>query len=962
MNFEKELWTVIFALYKHEFLGYLFQPYAIQLTERGLMLYNYKRIVQETIADYEPILTAEQKKLIEYVDACDQKNVIKRFYKKFIKPADFFQKHYSKEVAAVVTPYIEKRLNLFLQNAKNQWLFIQGVDGYPAYKQINLHPHYGKIRFHLKRDEVETRYFPTTLLADKRIHLAKSHSIMLTKNPVWLLSDTDLYQLTANVDYQKVSPFLTKNHIAVPKSAEKTFYEKFLPNLLSQHEIKVEGLLHLDTIMQKPEMCLHLAKDLQDQWVLNLCFRYDEELVPATHNRYAIASISFTDALVHIQRKQRDAINEKEAIDKLLQLGFEAGPGYQILGPEQSTGFSLISFLSEKADVLAALGVELIQHGEVKFAISPPLLDLQVQENQDWFDVRAKVILGGIPLPISRLRYHILNKIEVFELPDGHYATIPKAWFARLNTLFHFSENGIDATQLRVKSMHAPILEAVQGPGIFNSGWYAQLLQKGIEPDDELSYEGLQTTLRPYQQAGYDWMCFLRRFNLGGILADDMGLGKTIQTIALLWADKKQKQHIEPNQSFTNLIVVPTSLLYNWQNELQKFAPKLRIALYAGSQRIKMQPLLAHIDVLITSYGVMRLDIQWLKKQKFNYVVIDEGQIIKNPTAKITQAALALQAKNRLVLSGTPIENSVQDLWPIMQFVNPGLLGDLNDFKQQFQVAIEKEPTGSASSQLKNIINSFILRRTKKQVAADLPDKVEQVLYCGMTEEQERLYETTKSSYRNEIWTVAEQFGIAKANMLILRGLTKLRQIANHPALVDTAYSDTSGKFEEIVLSMEIALAEKHKMLVFSQFVKHLELVKKWLNDKKIPFYYLDGSTDKKQRLALVDAFNEPQNNVAVFLISLKAGGVGLNLTAADYVFMLDPWWNPFAEIQAIDRAHRIGQNKTVFTYRFITKNTVEEKILAMQAQKKQVSNQLIAADSSFVKALSMADLAHLFN
>ena len=363
-------------------------------------------------------------------------------------------------------------------------------------------------------------------------------------------------------------------------------------------------------------------------------------------------------------------------------------------------------------------------------------------------------------------------------------------------------------------------------------------------------------------------------------------------------------------------------------------------------------------DLVLTSYGITRLDIDVLKEYYFNYIILDESQAIKNPGSNIARAVKKLKSKYRLILTGTPLENSTLDLWSQMTFINPGLLGSQSFFKNEFLLPIEKRKDEKKTQKLNAIIKPFILRRHKSQVATELPEKVLNVQYCGMTTMQEEQYEEVKSYYRNKILDEIETKGISKSQFLLLQGLSKLRQLANHPKLVDPDYKGDSGKLEDVTYMINNAVSEGHKILIFSQFVKHLSIVKDYLNTHKLQYAYLDGGT--KNRQEQVEVF---QNNskVKIFLISLKAGGLGLNLTKADYVFLLDPWWNPAVESQAIDRAHRIGQENKVFTYKFITKNTVEEKILALQQKKIKLATDLITTEESFVKELCKEDIESLF-
>jgi SNF2 family DNA or RNA helicase len=379
-----------------------------------------------------------------------------------------------------------------------------------------------------------------------------------------------------------------------------------------------------------------------------------------------------------------------------------------------------------------------------------------------------------------------------------------------------------------------------------------------------------------------------------------------------------------------------------------------------GNQRNKELTNFAYYDVVLSTYHTVRQDIDQLSRFPFHYIILDESQMIKNPSSKLYQSILELQAEHRIVLTGTPIENSLTDLWSQINFVNPGLLGTLSFFKRSFVQPIQKRKDEERELKLKELINPFILRRTKQEVARELPPVYEQIRYCNMTEDQKRLYEEEKSLARNHILESMEEVGMEKSSMVVLQALTRLRQIANHPAMVEEMEGIDSGKFTEVYRDIESVVAEGHKVLIFSSFVKHLELFRNQLDQDKYRYAYLTGSQNQRQREEAVKEFQK-KTSCPLFLISLKAGGVGLNLTAADYVFILDPWWNPAAELQALNRAHRIGQEKNVFVYRFISNDTIEEKIQRLQERKRELAEAFVAANNP-LKDLTEKELLELFH
>src|SRR3989339_811485 len=429
--------------------------------------------------------------------------------------------------------------------------------------------------------------------------------------------------------------------------------------------------------------------------------------------------------------------------------------------------------------------------------------------------------------------------------------------------------------------------------------------------------KNVNAELRPYQKAGYDWLCFLNKSGFNGILADDMGLGKTLQTLSLF-----QKIKDEKNKNTKPLLVItPTSLVFNWKNEIQKFTPNLKVYVHHGTKRInsnqKIQEIIKNNDLIITTYGVLKNDLELFSKITFEYIVLDEAHIIKNPQSINAKSVCSLNGKNKLAISGTPIQNNLMELWSLFNFLNPGYLGGYNFFKETFMFPIEKNQDKDVNASLKKIISPFLLRRTKKIIADELPEKNEIILKSDFSESERRNYDEWKEYYKEEIRVSITQNGFSKSKMKILEGLTKLRQICLHPKMVDPEYKGSSSKFDLLMIEIEKILEEGHKVLVFSSFVKMLSII--------------------------------------------KEGGLGLNLTSADYVFIVDPWWNPAVEMQAMDRAHRIGQDKKVFVYKMIAQDSIEEKILKLQESKKKLVEDLIVEEKSLLKEIDLKGIESLF-
>ncbi|WP_341837344.1 DEAD/DEAH box helicase [Chitinophaga pollutisoli] len=548
----------------------------------------------------------------------------------------------------------------------------------------------------------------------------------------------------------------------------------------------------------------------------------------------------------------------------------------------------------------------------------------------------------------------IRHKSKYVELGDGTTGLLPAEWIQRLAKFFQAGE--IDAEMLKF-----PKISFSEVSQLFEREMLDEVVQteiahfkKAFGPNGKIapvkSPAGLRTELRPYQQDGLNWLHHLNKFNFGGCLADDMGLGKTVQVIAFILSLKAQQGHA------THLVVAPTSVLFNWQEEIQRFAPELQVQLHHGPGRLKTAADMGRYDVILTSYGTLPSDISLLKAFRFDYIFLDESQAIKNPGSERYKAARLLQARNRIVMTGTPVENNSVDLYGQLSFACPGLLGSKQYFKEIYAVPIDKFSFTQRAMDLQRTVKPFILRRTKKQVALELPEKTELTIYCEMNAEQRKIYDACEQELRDYIAasTVEE---IHKNSMHVLTGLTRLRLICNSPELLKEGLPGGNSVKLEVLTEQIVHKSREHKILVFSQFTGMLDLIRTELEKLDIPFELLTGQTVNRG-----EKVNNFQTNdaIRVFLISLKAGGVGLNLTEADYVYLVDPWWNPAAENQAIDRSHRIGQRKNVMAVRLICSGTVEEKIRRLQARKQQLAQDLIQTDVSTLQHLSKAELLEI--
>ena len=681
-------------------------------------------------------------------------------------------------------------------------------------------------------------------------------------------------------------------------------------------------------------------------------FDYDGSVVPAHGGSAAYDS----------QRRRlviRDAAAEQDALQRLQQLGFRRGWA-QAGNPGQLT--VAVDQFPRAVRTLVREGWHVEADGRVFRA--PRSFNVHVKSGIDWFELHGTVDFGeGRSASIADLLAALRRGDATVVLDDGTRGMVPEDWLKRYLRIASFGDT--EGDHIRYRPTQTALLDALleDQPAVTIDEAFGRAraeLQKfsGIRPVDPP--ESFAGTLREYQREALGWFEFLRRFGFGGCLADDMGLGKTVMVLALLEAQRTRRDgadgvggHDRPGPS---LVIVPRSLVFNWKNEAARFAPDLRVLDYTGTSRDAAS--IADYDLVLTTYGTLRRDVVHLREHSFDYVILDEAQAIKNATTASAKAVRLLRGRHRLALSGTPIENHVGELWSLFDFLNPGLLGTAQAFKTATvgQTRAEREDLALVTRALRPLI----LRRTKAQVEPELPPRTEQTIQCELDAPQRRFYDELRTHYRTMLIARVARTGLAKSKMQVLEALLRLRQVACHPGLVDSRRIDEpSAKFDVLLPQLIEVVEEGHKALVFSQFTSFLALLRSRLEDAGLSYEYLDGRT--RDRAARVERFNtDPE--CRVFLISLKAGGLGLNLTTADYVFLLDPWWNPAVEAQAIDRAHRIGQDKHVFAYRLIAKDTVEEKVAELQQSKRELADAILTADPALIRNLSADDLEWLLS
>ncbi|MEY2595397.1 MAG: hypothetical protein RI965_669 [Bacteroidota bacterium] len=769
--------------------------------------------------------------------------------------------------------------------------------------------------------------------------------------------NNQLYCWSSLEDVEAIGHFISEKNTQIPIDQWPAFLKDEVLPFARKYKVDFDKSIMSDVFEGEPTLRL-LLQEKNDYLIFTPIFDYHGYEV-----KYSDKETVYISEAGKIKLIKRNAEVESGFIHRIISLHsnfIRAENSFNLIlkGSEvlKNNWFFLFVDAMREANV-PIVGFEILKN--FRFNTAKPETRIYISNGIDWFDAKVDIVFGNQKVTVADIKKALQNKQQYVQLNDGSLGILPEEWLKKYSLLFKVGEGKLD--QLRLSKYHLSVIDE-----LYNGIDEEEVMIKLEEKYDRLRSfnrinevnppKALAHVLRPYQVAGYHWLNYLNEVGWGGILADDMGLGKTVQALSFIQLYK------EKFGKMTTLVVCPTSLMFNWENEIKKFTPNLSYIIHHGGERIRNNKRFEDHDVIITTYGTLRSDIKFMVEIEFDYVVLDESQAIKNPQSKVTKAASLLNAKNKLCMSGTPLQNNTFDIYAQMNFLNPGMLGSVEYFRNEFATPIDKFGEKENKDHLRKLLFPFILRRTKEQVAKDLPEKIETVLFCEMEEEQRNIYDAYRNDYRDKIMGVISEQGIDKSQLTILQGLMKLRQICDSPAIMneEEKMPNASVKLDEIGREITENIGN-HKALIFSQFLGMLALIKEKLVELGVKFEYFDGSTTATERERAIQSF---QNNdeVRVFLISLKAGGVGLNLTAADYVYIVDPWWNPAVEQQAIDRTHRIGQTKNIFAYRMICKDTIEDKIIQLQEKKRNLARDLVTDDSGFVKSLTKEDVEYLFS
>lgn len=932
---------IIVALVQHLVLGPLLIPY---VTEEGPeeTIYLQEQAFHAS-SEVPEKLPPIEREIIEIASRYTEKKLMAA-YSREKTVAAFLKKVSENTLRKTIWPFIERKMEqiidlicthnipLYQNQAGNKIVY--------PHSRIDVSPYYTEAYFHFEADEQTFSYTLTCTRNGEDISLREKKPVLvLTHEPATLLLNTELHRFK-NIQASRILPFTNKREVSVDVSLMQKYMENIVFPIVQYHEVSANNL----PLYQEERICqpiLTVEETIFDGLALKLEFQYGDHFFRAIPFRpkYAYLKKEKDQTSVHYYYRNQE---EETRIRQLLEdRGLTAKGECTFALRKDAPEKDLAEWMMAHKELLTDHFKLTNSQRNIEYSLEDIVVQKNIQETQDWFELHINVRIGEFNFPFIRFRKNILEGRRDFLLPNGRLVLLPEEWFSKFGDLFLFGES--DEKEIRIKRAFSGIVQAA----------FEKKQGKIYQPKEETPPPAqLKATLRSYQKDGFNWMLHLYKHRLGGCLADDMGLGKTLQTLTLLqylYSQTEEKRN-------ASLIVMPTSLIHNWKREVKKFTTLKAYEYCANSlpSNLYMKSAFDNHHIVLTSYGMMRNNIDALEKYPFDYVVLDESQHIKNSESQTFKSALRLQSNFRLVLTGTPIENSLRDLWSQFYFIQPGLLGTEGEFSKNYITPV-KQGDQRIESRLQKLISPYILRRSKEEVAPELPSLTEEIIFCSMSSEQKKIYLQEKNGLRNVLLQMSLS-PVRHNNLTALNGIMRLRQLASHPQMVLDDYTGSSEKLEDILAIFETLRSEGHKVLIFSSFVKHLNLIAQALEERNWKYALLTGSTvHREEEIARFNAHKDIQ----AFLISLKAGGVGLNLTQADYVFIVDPWWNPAAEMQAISRAHRIGQDKHVMAYRFITEDSIEEKILQLQEEKRKLSETFITESNPF-EALTDQEWAKL--
>lgn len=967
---------IVFNLYPFNESLYLPSANIAEVDKSGQLKYYVQRATAATIAPYGIEISEILRRLLGIIDALEPAALESKYKPTKAKTAVPLARLLSDaDTKPVVERFIFNNLDIFLTEIHRHNLPLTLDFKRKSWARdviINIASEPLVPHLFFKKTNAGVEYRLSLGTEDEKWNLRERNVTPLTNtDPAWILVDYALFRVPG-INGNMVKPFRQKDSVQIPPDKERVYFRQFIAKSISRGRVEAEGFRvekadHLRSVRLEP-----VENVLENRWLLRPVFEYDGAEFSWGDRRNHITALDIPkedagEITVHLITRNEAA--EQLSISSLEAMGLmPSGNTFALANDAGQYLAAILHFLTRHRPALEAAGftVTAPRVENKTLALAAHDISIRSEATGDWFDVQGVVTIGDFSFPFQKLLPNLRRRDPFFLLPDGTFFLIPDEWFARYAEL-------AGAVLEKGEMLHLPkaLFTVLQEtlPGITDAG----LPEINPENIDYQPSEHLKANLRPYQLTGVKWLIGHLQHGFGACLADDMGLGKTLQTIAILVYAKEDirtsgtppplkesevdegapesgiqldifQSHQQQIRPLRALVILPASLVFNWQQELAKFAPSLFVYSHAGPRRLKDARALASHDVVLTTYHTARQDLVLLEKTGWQFIVLDESQQIKNRESEVSKVVRALRGRHKISLSGTPIENSLADLWTQMEFISPDTLGSYETFREQFQLPIEKQNDGQAKARLFKRVKPFFLRRTKEEVAPDLPELTQQVFFSEMPDTQRKLYEQVKSAVRNEILSL---FDDPKTRFMALQALTKLRQLANHPLLTEPDYAGASGKMDDVLAQWDVIRRAGHKVLFFSSFEQHLHIFRKKMDAEQQSFAWLSGAVNAAGRSREVERFQN-DTSVQAFLITLGAGGVGLNLTAADYVFLLDPWWNPAREDQAIARAHRIGRKHPVTAIRFIARDTIEEKIIQLQEKKRQYGEGLFSTGTEF--------------